>query len=305
MRLLKVMAAFAATPWALDLATLEALAQILDRANAGEEVSFEAFAEAKAKGAAPAGVRENVAVIPIHGVVAHRAHMVEGMCGQGGASTEILDKAIRMAVADPTVRSIVLDIDSPGGSVAGVTELANTIFAARAQKPIAAVANSAALSAAYWFATAAHELFVIPSGEVGSIGVFGKHVDTTKADEAAGKVTTVISAGKYKAEGAGPLTDDAKAYMQGRVDAYYTQFVKDVAKYRGVSVDTVRNGYGQGRSVAATDALAAGMVNGIATLDEVISKYARRTAETANRSHASREVDLRIAAARLAPMSQA
>jgi signal peptide peptidase SppA len=222
----------------------------------------------------------------VHGVIAHRAHMVQRMCGTGGASAEILEAQIRAAVEDPTVRSIVLDIDSPGGSVYGVAELGAAIFDARQKKPIAAVANATSASAAYWIASAAHEIFVTPSGEVGSIGVFAKHVDSTKADEVAGKVTTIISAGKYKAEGAGALTDDAKAFLQSRIDAYYTDFVKAVAKHRGVSVEAVRDGYGQGRSLGAKAALEAGMVDGIATLNDVISKYARRTTETANRTRA-------------------
>lgn len=305
MRLVRVVAAFAATPWALQLDTLEALAGMLERADARRE--FEVDAEdiaAKAAGKSAtvdAAAKQNVAVIPVTGVIAHRASMVQDVCGPGGTSTEALDAMIRAAVADPSVRSIVLDVDSPGGSVFGVAELAATIMELRSQKPIAAVANATSASAAYWLASAAHEIFVTPSGEVGSIGVYGAHTDTTKADELAGKKTTLISAGKFKTEGAGPLTDDAKAHMQSRVDAYYTQFVHGVAKQRGVSVATVRDGYGQGRTLGAEAALAAGMVDGIATLPEVISKYARRTTETANKSRAETDRRIAIAAARLGP----
>lgn len=302
MRLLRVLGAFAATPWALDLATLEALAAVLERASAGrlDDAEIRAAVEAKADRSsyAAVGAKENVAVIAVHGVLAHRAQMVNDVCGPGGTSTEALDAAIQSAVADPTIRSIILDIDSPGGSVFGVQEVADTIFAAREKKPIAAVANAGAMSAAYWIASAAHEIYVIPSGEVGAIGVFGQHVDTSEADKAAGKVTTVISAGKYKTEGiAGPLSDDAKAAMQSRVDAYYTQFVKSVARSRGVAVDAVRNGYGEGRTLGAQAALAAGMVDGIDTLSNVISKYARRTAEAANKPRALAQARIAIAAA--------
>lgn len=303
MRLIRVVAAFASTPWALDLAKLNALDAILARVSEGHSISAEELAlavEAKSSRSttANAGAKENVAVIPVHGVIAHRASMVQDVCGPGGTSSEALDHMIRVAAADPSIRSIVLDIDSPGGSVFGVAELAATIREARTSKPIAAVANATAASAAYWLGSAAHEIYVIPSGEVGSIGVFGKHIDSSKADEAAGKVTTMISAGKYKTEGGGPLTDDAKAHMQSRVDAYYTQFVRDVAKSRGVSVEAVRNGYGEGRTLGSAEALAAGMVDGVMTLPEVISKYARRTVETANKSRADlAAARIRIAAA--------
>jgi signal peptide peptidase SppA len=298
MRLLRVLSAFASTPWALELGRLQALAQLLERADAEAEV--QAFAEARSDrpSSGGTGAKQNVAVIPVYGVIAHRAHMVQDICGPGGTSTEMLTAAINAAVDDPTVRSIVLDVDSPGGSVFGVLEVADAIYQAREKKPIAAVANATAASAAYWIASAAHEIFVTPSGMVGSIGVFGQHIDTSAADKAAGKVVTTISAGKYKTEGVGPLTDDARDAMQSMIDGYYTQFVKAVARNRGVSVETVRNGYGQGRTLTAGPAKDAGMVEGIATLDDVIQKYARRTAETANaRTKAHAEAQIRTAVA--------
>jgi signal peptide peptidase SppA len=238
--------------------------------------------------------RESVAVILVRGILAQRANLVDDICGPGSTSTEVLDQAVRAAAADPSVRSIVLDIDSAGGSVYGVQELHATILRARAAKPIAAVANAQALSAAYWIASAAHEVFVTPSGMVGSIGVYMAHVDTSKADEASGKVTTIIKAGKYKAEAEGPLTRDARAHLQSIADSYYSRFVRDVAGARGVSVDAVRSGYGEGRTLAADSALAAGMVDGIATLDQVVGRYARRTAETANNRLSSQAAEARI-----------
>lgn len=305
-----MVAAFAAMPWAMRLETLEAMASIFERAHFGErlsegEVEAAIGARARPRGKPQPAVDEDlqaVAVVPIHGVIAHRAHMVEGVSSGAGTSTEILDQVIRAAVADPSIRSIVLDIDSPGGSVSGVAEVADTILRARARKPIAAVANSLAASAAYWIGTAAHELFVTPSGEVGSIGAYAAHTDFSKAEEAAGRKTTIISAGKYKTEGnpLGPLGDDAKAHMQARVDEYYTQFVRAVARHRGVSVEAVRNGYGQGRTLGAQAALAAGMVDGVRTLDDVIGRYAHRTLQTANagnNSLARAQAQIAIAAA--------
>ena len=170
MKLLRLLTAFAATPWAMMPDRLEAAAALLlARANdlpTGFVSSIEGFAgpAAAAPGsgsAKPAGV---VAVIPVFGVISHRAHMVADICGPGGTSTEMLQQTIRGAVNDPNVKAIVLDIDSPGGSVFGVQELADEIFAARSTKPILASANSLAASAAYWIGTAASELHVTPSG---------------------------------------------------------------------------------------------------------------------------------------------
>jgi hypothetical protein len=111
---------------------------------------------------------------------------------------------------------------------------------------------------------------VIPSGQVGSIGVFSMHVDTTAAEEAEGVKVTIVKAGKYKAENMEPLTDAAREAMQQQVDTYYDTFVADVAKGRGVAPKVVRETYGEGRVVLAKDALAAGMVDRIATLEEVL-----------------------------------
>jgi ClpP class serine protease len=284
MRLLRVLSAFASTPWALELGRLQALAQLLERADAEAEV--QAFAEARSDrpSSGGTGAKQNVAVIPVYGVIAHRAHMVQDICGPGGTSTEMLTAAINAAVDDPTVRSIVLDVDSPGGSVFGVLEVADAIYQAREKKPIAAVANATAASAAYWIASAAHEIFVTPSGMVGSIGVFGQHVDTSKPTRPPARWSprSRPASTRPRAWARSPTTP--ATHMQSMIDGYYTQFVKAVARNRGVSVDAVRNGYGQGRTLTAGPAKDAGMVDGIATLDEVIQKYAgaRRDRERAD-----------------------
>ena len=85
--------------------------------------------------------------------------------------TEAFGAAFDRAAADSSIGAIVLNIDSPGGSVYGVEELADKIYKARGTKPVYAVANSLAASAAYWIGSAASQLYVTPSGEVGSIGV--------------------------------------------------------------------------------------------------------------------------------------
>jgi hypothetical protein len=196
-----------------------------------------------------APTKQNVAVIPVHGVIAHRAHMVEGMCGPGRhLGGDGLDKAIRAAVADPTIRSIVLDIDSPWrlGLRRGRARR-HDLFRSRAEADRRG--RERRRERRLLDRSAAHELFVIPSGEVGSIGVFGKHTDTSKADEAAGKVSTIIKAGKYKAEGERwPAHRRREGAHAGPRRRLLHPVREGVAKHRGVAVDAVRNGYGEGRS---------------------------------------------------------
>lgn len=212
-----------------------------------------------------------VAVLPLVGTIIPRADFFTE--ASGGVSVQRFTQRFRQALADPEVGSIVIDVDSPGGQVSGVEELSREIFEARGQKPIAAVANSLAASAAYWIATAADELVVTPSGEAGSIGVLAMHEDMSGFLEKMGVNISLVAAGKYKTEGNPfePLNDDARAALQSRIDEYYAMFTSAVARNRGVSSHDVRNGFGQGRVVGAEQAVALGMADRVATLDETVN----------------------------------
>jgi signal peptide peptidase SppA len=217
-----------------------------------------------------------IAVLPFYGVTTQRPPPAMAS-GSGLMSTQAFSGALQAAVNDDSVGGVLIDVDSPGGSVYGIQELANEIYQARSQKPIVAIANSLAASAAYWIGSAASEFYITPGGEAGSIGVFAAHQDQSKKLENEGVKTTLIHAGRYKVEGSpyGPLEDDAKAHMQARIDAYYGAFTRAVAKHRGTDVETVRSRMGEGRTYGASDAKAAGMVDDIATFDQVLSRMAK------------------------------
>ncbi|PUE13957.1 peptidase S49 [Limnohabitans sp. MMS-10A-192] len=240
------------------------------------------------------GAGNGIAVLPLYGMVTQRGNMVDDVSGPGSVSTQQFAASLRQALTDESVSQILIDIDSPGGSVYGVAELADEIISARAQKPVIAIANSLAASAAYWIGACASEFYVTPGGEVGSIGVWQAHQDYSKAMDEAGVKTTLISAGKFKVEGNPytPLDEDAQAFMQSRVDDYYAAFTKAVAKGRGVSIAQVRDGMGQGRVLGAEAALASNMVDGIASLDDVVRKM-RRNAKVQNKPQASRLLQAR------------
>jgi len=141
-------------------------------------------------------------------------------------------------------------------------------------KHVVALANSLTASAAYWLASQADEIVAAPEALVGSVGVFAVHEDWSKVWEQAGLKLTYITAGKYKVEGNfdEPLSDEARAHIQGIVDDAYSLFVSDVAKGRGVSAETVRADYGEGRVLTAKDAKAVGMVDRVAGLEETIRR---------------------------------
>jgi capsid assembly protease len=214
---------------------------------------------------------EGVAVIPIHGVIEQRESIWTEF--GFGTSTESVISRVNAAVSDSSIKGIVLDVDSPGGTVPGVQEAADAIYEASHEKPIVAVANSLMASAAYWMASAAGRIVAAPGSDVGSIGVYMAHIDISQALENEGVKVTVIKAGKYKAEGNPwePLASDAVENWQSEVDSIYRDFLSAVARSRGVSVAQVRSDYGQGRTMLAGDAMKAGMVDRVATLSTVIS----------------------------------
>lgn len=287
-----ILAEFLSTPWALAPERLAAFESMLYRWQSGAPASPEVMAEVQAsvearvaRQQAVAKTGGGIAVLPLYGVVTQRGNMAGDVSGSGGASTQKFTQAFRAAMADDSVSSILIDVDSPGGSVYGLSELATEIFNARGKKQVVSVANSLAASGGYWIGCAASEFYVTPGGEVGSIGVIMAHNDKSAAMEKDGVKTTYITAGKYKAEGnsSEPLTDEAMAFMQSRVDDYYAMFTKSIAKSRNASIETVRSDYGQGRTLGAKGALDAGMVDGIMTFDEVIAKMFKQPARSASR----------------------
>lgn len=272
---LRLLQAVAATPWVIMEEKLQAILSVLDGTVEIQSREIPPAPEPyllqlAGSPAAPSGGK--VSVIPVYGILAQRMDMI--LSASGGTATERLGKQIDAAVADTEVRAIVLDMDSPGGDVASIPELAAKIYAGRQKKRIVAVANSMMASGAYWLGAAATEVVASPSSSVGSVGVFVVHMDASKANETEGVTYTVIRAGKFKAEGlpVEPLTPEARDFYQERVNETYDMFVKALADYRDVSVKVVRDSYGQGRTLSAAGAKAAGMVDRVATLEETLAR---------------------------------
>jgi signal peptide peptidase SppA len=226
------------------------------------------------RGARGAGARSGaIAILPMSGVLTPG-----GYYDGGDTSTDAFAAALMDVINDDTVGAVLLDINSPGGSVYGTGELADLIYSARKAKPVIGLANSLAASAAYWTGSQCTEFYCTPGGEVGSIGVYTMHMDMSGLMNAMGMKATLISAGKFKTEGNPfePLTDEARAAIQASVDGYYAAFTQAVARGRNAPVASVRDGMGQGRVLGAKDALAAGMIDGIATRADVLRGMARK-----------------------------
>lgn len=294
----RILGAVSSGVWAIEPSKAAEIVNFLAlRASGPTEWSGEVSEPVYAMDPVPARGGGNVHVLQLHGTIIPRASMMSRM--SGGSSMQQFQKAFRAAAMDTSARAIVIDVNSPGGMVDLVPETASIIRAARSpDRPIIAVANTMAASAAYWLASQADEIVVTPSGLVGSIGILTERRNMLKALEAAGIDVTLFSSGSHKAEAhpfGKPLDDKAKAAIQAETDEIYAMFIRDVAKGRGVPTEQVRadpeaaeRHFGGGRAYHAKTALKLGMVDGIATLEDTISRVAgdrkRRTAAQARRA---------------------
>lgn len=243
----------------LDKETIEKLAAANNVKKAGDGPSFELV--------------RGSAIIPIDGVLAKKMNLFHAI--SGGASTQLIERDIRVALADPAVEQIILSVDSPGGTVDGTFELADFIYAQRGAKPVITYASGSMYSAAYAIGSAAEQAYISSAAAgVGSIGVVAAHEDWSRYEEKIGVKTTEIYSGKYKraASQYRPLDEEGKRSIQSEVDYLYSVFVDAVARNRGVSSETVLKQMSTDVQSAfiGSQAIEAGLVDGVATLDELI-----------------------------------
>lgn len=206
-----------------------------------------------------------LAVIQVIGPLVQRAGLIGPDCGDI-TSYEALTQEFDAALADPTVKGIVLELDSPGGEVSGLFALADRI--ASSSKPVFAVSNEAAYSAAYAIASASDRVFVGRTAGVGSIGVVAMHVDQSAKNAKDGLKPTYVFAGdkKVDANPHEPLTDRARQDLQAEVDQLYELFVKAVAERRDMSQKAVRAT--QAGTYMGAEAVAADLADEVGTLED-------------------------------------
>ena len=186
-------------------------------------------------------VDDGVGIIGIYGPLMHRRLAADYPSG-GPTTYGEIRTALQSALSDDGVQSIMLDIDSPGGMVSGVFDLAESIRQAHAIKPVTAFVNESAFSAGYLLASAAGRIILPRTGSVGSVGVVYTHVDFSRAEDQAGVTVTHVYAGRRKIDATphAPLTSDALSAIQSEVADLYDLFVKSVAGYRNIDESVVR-----------------------------------------------------------------
>ncbi|MBF0626106.1 MAG: S49 family peptidase, partial [Magnetococcales bacterium] len=210
-----------------------------------------------------------IALVPIHGTLAKRVGAVEAASGLTGYAA--VEEMILDAATDPAVRAILLDIDSPGGEVGGVFDLAAMIREARQSKPVWAVADDA-FSAAYLLASAAERIYLPQTAGVGSVGVIAVHVDESQRDAQEGRRYTTVFAGARKNDFSShePLSGDARNRIQAEVDRLYGMSVATVAANRGMTEEAVRAT--EAGIYFGANALVAGLADRVGTLRDALAE---------------------------------
>jgi signal peptide peptidase SppA len=228
----------------------------------------EAEASFSSKPAPAAGFKgdNKIAIIPIQGVLTK-----DGPAWYG-SNYDTITSALESAGADSAVKRIVLSVDSPGGDVSGLQETADVLSQVAKIKPVSAIVEGDSASAAYWLTSQAHDVTLTPSGQVGSVGVRMMHVDVSKMLTDMGYTITELYSGDFKTEWSPyrPLSDEAVADMQPRLQAKHKDFISAVASGRGgrATADITRKRFGEGRMFDAKAALGHGLVDRIQSARE-------------------------------------
>jgi signal peptide peptidase SppA len=266
-------------PWAIRPESLEAILAIAAREDIPQDVvaammtsgSPEAVAARLGKpldNTHAVSIRDGVAVIPVAGPIFRHANLFSEI--SGATTTDAIARDLTTALDNPSVRSILLEIDSPGGEVAGTAELAGMIRAAHERKPVTAYVDDLGASAAYWLASAAGEIVAAPTAVLGSIGVVAVMKDPAKKKSADLEFVSSKSPNKRP-----DLTTEAgKAQIQATVDALADVFFADVARYRGVPVETVQSDFGQGGVFVGQQAVDAGLADRVGSFEQTLRDLA-------------------------------
>ncbi len=189
----------------------------------------------------PYEVRDGLATVRIHGTmlrqVSHRQKSIAAICGVRLCCMEETASALLQAAADPAVHTILLDIDSPGGTVNGTPELAQVVRTIAKDKHVYAFTAGQCCSAAYWVASQADVIYAAPSATVGSIGVILPVVDSSALYDRCGLKMEVFSAGKYKSTGMDgtSLTEEQRDRLTQQVNATWGRFKQAVTRRRSIS----------------------------------------------------------------------
>jgi len=190
------------------------------------------------------------------------------LLGIEATSTEALRDQVIAADADPEVTAILLQVDSPGGTVSGAAELADAIHAA--ETPVFAHGTGMVASAAFWVASQADRLTASTSTTVGSIGAFATVADSSKLAAEAGVTVHVLRSGEHKGAGepGSEVTDAQLEQIQATVDEAASMFVGAISRSR--DIDDLKS-MADGRTLFAEPAREAGLIDDVEDVEVAVA----------------------------------
>lgn len=255
----------AGEPWAITETALHTILEIAARENESPQ-AVAAKLGRNLQNTYSVTEREGVAIIPVTGPLFRYANLFTMI--SGASSYELIARDFTASLENPQIKAIILDIDSPGGEVNGVSELSNMVFAARGKKPVVAYASGDAASGAYWIASAADQIVVSETSALGSIGVVGMYQG--KSGKSAEAVEIVSSQSPHKR--LDPTSDDGRSRLQTRIDSMADVFIGTIARNRDVSAEDVQNHYGGGDVMIGAKAVSAGLADRVGSLEGLIAE---------------------------------
>jgi ClpP class serine protease len=277
-----ILSAILSESWAIQPEALTGILSIASRANESPEAVATRLGRPLENSQAVTR-RDATAIVPVKGPIFRYANLFTQV--SGATSIQVLATDLQAAMDDPSVKSIVLEIDSPGGQVAGIAEFAAQVRAASAVKPVIAYVSDLGASAAYWIAAAASEIVASDTAMLGSIGVV--MTASTGGDAKTIKFVSSQSPAKH----ADPSSDLGQQRYQQQVDALASVFVLQVAQYRGVDPQKVLTDFGQGGVLIGAAAVAAGMADRLGSLESILAGLSGATQQRGNTMSASNQPD--------------
>lgn len=251
-------------PWAITETAMQTILSVAARENESPEAVASKLGR-ELQNTYNATERDGVAILPVTGPLFRYANIFTSI--SGATSYELIAKDFRVALDNPQIKAIILDIDSPGGEVNGVSELSSMIYEARGTKPIIAYASGDAASGAYWIASAADEIIVSETSALGSIGVVGMY----RADDENNKTIEIVSS-QSPHKRLDVSSDEGRIRLQTRIDSMADVFIRSIARHRNIDPQNVLSDYGGGDVMIGQNAVLAGLADRIGSLDNLIQE---------------------------------
>jgi len=282
---------FLSSHWAMEPAIFDQMRAILERHELGEKLAPAAIRAAIGRAPQTPNPRnrtydlhQGTAIIPVNGVLSKHSAGVNDISQPEGTSAQEIQDALRCALADPEVASVLLHIESPGGQVDGTSATADCVKMVSKAKPVWAFADGLCASAAYYIASAADRIVATAAAQVGSVGVMAVLRDTSKADEKAGMRTVVVRSGPKKALGSRgePITNDTTDSVQRIVDGLAQQFYDAVIENRQISADQM-NEVRSGQVYLAQEAKDLGLIDAIGTFEATLQDLSEPSKRVGNK----------------------